>query len=571
MRIKIIRIAIYFLFALVVMNLFYVQIIKGKYYYNLSKNNRVRIVPLEGMRGKIKDRNGKILADNKIIYNVMVTPQDIKDQEALFSFLSEALQEDKDRIYKKYLRSKFTPFTPVAIAKGIPREQAMMIEENKFRYPSLFIQKGFQRVYPQGDNSAHILGYTGKINRAQEKRLKEYGYSYQSIVGKTGVEEYYDSYLNGDPGGIQIEVNSRGEQVRLLSLKEPKKGQDITLTIDSEINDVAQNLMRGKNGAIIMMDISNGEILSLVSSPGYDPNIFVDKKKRQKLAHIFKNPNSPFMNRAITGLFPPGSVFKVPMAICGLATKKITQYTSFECPGFYKIAGMKFRCTHVHGEQNLTESLIHSCNVYYYHLGQILGSEKISQFAKLFGLGKETHIDLPFESAGRIPSKKQNILGGYRRWFTGDTLNLSIGQGDVLVTPIQLTKMMATVASEGVEVQPHVIKEIGGTECEQFSFKRELLVDERIFRIIKKALVATVTDYSGTAHAVDIDGMLIAGKTGTAQSAPGKEHHAWFVGYLLGKDKKIAFCVFLEHGGSSQNACIVARDLILTLRKNGKL
>ncbi len=571
MRIKIIRIIIFILFAAIVVNLFYVQIIQGPYFFRISKNNRIRVVALEGLRGRIKDRHGRILADNKVSYNVMITPQDILDKDKLFSFLSEILEMEVEKLVRTYNQKKFTPFTPVAVVEDIQWSQAVNIEENKYRFPSVFIQKGFKRIYPLEDNSAHVLGYTGKINRSQKRRLKEYGFSYQSIIGKTGVEEYYDSYLKGDQGGIQIEVNSRGEQVRLLSLKEPKKGQDITLTIDSEINETAQALLRGKKGAIIMMDITTGEVLAMASSPAYDPNIFVNREKRRKSAYIFKNPNSPFLNRAITGLFPPGSVFKVPVAICGLDSKAIKPQTSFDCKGYYELAGIRFGCTHVHGSQNLAESLIHSCNVYYYHLGKMLGSEKISQYAHLLGLGKQTHIDLPFESTGRVPSQKEGLLSANRRWYTGDTLNLSIGQGDVLTTPIQLVKMMATVVSEGIEVQPHVIKEIGGITTQKFDFERQLMIDKSVFRIIKKALVATVTDYSGTAHVLDIDGLYIAGKTGTAQSSPDKEHHAWFVGYLITGQKKLAFCIFLEHGGSSQNACILGREFLLTLQKNKKI
>jgi penicillin-binding protein 2 len=552
-------------------HLFYLQIIRGGHYYKISKNNRIRVVPLEGRRGRILDRNGKVLADNQPAFNVMITPQEIRAKEKIFSFLGQVLEVDRALLMERYTHQKWTPFTPVVIAEDIPWKQAVRIEENKYRFPSLFIQKRFKRIYPQGQNAAHVIGYTGKINRSQKQRLKEYGFSYQSIIGKTGVEEYYDSYLKGTQGGKQIEVNSRGEQVSLVSLKEPQKGQAIQLTLDSDMNRIAQQALQGKVGSIVMMDIDNGEILAMANSPSYDPNIFVDKQKRRRFAHIFKNPNSPFLNRAITGLFPPGSVFKVPVAICGLDRQEITPRTSFECKGFYELAGMKFRCAHVHGMQNLAEALIHSCNVYFYHLGRMLGSEAISQSAHLLGLGKQTFIDLPFESTGRVPSKRQGVLSANRRWYTGDTLNLSIGQGDVLTTPLQLVKMMATVASEGTEVQPHVIRKIGGTPSKKFDFQKELMIDKSIFRAIKKALVATVTDYSGTAHALDIDGLHIGGKTGTAQAAPHKEHHAWFVGYLVGQGRKIAFCVFLEHGGSSQNVCILGREFLLALQKHNKI
>jgi len=571
MRIKIIRLVTYFLFVIIALNLFYLQVIKGRYFYNLSKNNRVRIVPLEGERGEIKDRNGKILAGNKVSYHLMITPQDIKNETELFSFLGKILVLSERKLRSIYKRRKSTPFSPVKIAEDISRNKAIILEENKYRFPSLFIQKGFKRIYPFEENSAHLLGYIGKINKSQMRRLKEYGYSQRNIIGKTGIEEYYDNYLKADQGGLQVEVNSRGQQVRLLSFKEAQKGQNLSLTIDADISQLSATLLGERRGSIILMDLNNGEILSMTSAPSYDPNIFVDRKKRKNIDVLLKNKFSPFLNRAISGLFPPGSVFKVPVGIGGMASEEITQYTIFDCEGLYSLAGINFRCEHVHGHQNLVESIIHSCNIYYYHLGQILGADKINHYATLFGLGGKTHIDLPFEAAGVIPSPQNRLLKGKRRWYTGDTLNFSIGQGEVLTTPIQLVKMISIVANEGEEVQPHLIKSIGDVEVDKFSSKRVVKIKKNIFKIMKKALRATVADYSGTAHTLDIRGLQVSGKTGTAQSSSNKEHHAWFVGYVKGESKRFAFCVFLEHGGSSRNACLLGREFLLGLQKINKI
>jgi penicillin-binding protein 2 len=399
--------------------------------------------------------------------------------------------------------------------------------------------------------------------------LKEYGYSPQSVIGYSGVEEYYDDDLKGGGGGLQIEVDSRGRQVRLLSLKEPIKGQDIVLTIDSSIQQSALELLDDKIGTIIVMDMDNGEILGLTSSPAFDPNILVQSEgdaNKRRIAALFSNPSSPFLNRAIKGLFPPGSVFKVAVAIGALDSKKITQHTPFVCTGVFELGGRKFRCTHAHGTQNLIESIVHSCNVYFYHLGLILGADTISHYAKQLGLGSLTHIDLPYEGVGNVPSRRQRLLSGGGRWYAGDTLNLSIGQGDVLVTPIQLVRMMATIARNGVEVQPHLIKAIGGLEVAKYLTERQIKIDKKHFQTVQKALRATVSNYSGTAHVLDIQDLHIAGKTGTAQTSGGRENHAWFVGYVKGKKRNFSFCVFLEHGGSSQNACILARQLLLKMQ-----
>ncbi len=571
MRIKIIRIVIISLFILIAMDLVYVQAIRGWYFYHLSMNNRIRIVPLEGWRGRIKDRNGTILADRRIAYNVMVAPQDIHDREELFQFLSGVLKVDSEKIAKRYAQKKYAPFAPVTVAEDVSRDQAIILEENKYLYPSLIVQEGFKRSYPLKKNSAHVLGYVGKINRARKERFKEYGYSPQSIIGYSGVEEYYDAYLKGGEGGLQIEVNSRGQQVRLLSLKEPTKGKDITLTVDSNIQQVALESLGDKTGTIIVMDVDNGEILGMTSFPAYDPNIFVRTDKRKKLSALFRSRSAPLLNRAIKGLFPPGSVFKIAVAVGALDSQKITPHTTYNCKGFYELGGRKFRCTHTHGPQDLIQSIANSCNVYYYRLAILLGSDVIHRYAKQLGFGNLTYIDLPYEESGSMLTRRQRSLRGKGRWHAGDTLNLAIGQGDLLVTPLQLVRMIATVFNDGVEVQPHVIKAIDDAEVDQYDFKRRLRIDQNALENVQKGMRAAVTSFSGTAHVLSLEQLYVAGKTGTAQTSGGQESHAWFVGYAKGEKRNIAFCVFLEHGGSSRNACLVARQLLLGMKKGKTL
>ncbi|MGE0268989.1 MAG: penicillin-binding protein 2 [Candidatus Omnitrophota bacterium] len=569
MRLKILRVVIIFAFVLVALQLIYVQAVKGRYYFNLSTNNRIRVVPLEGWRGRIYDRNGVILAENRIAYNVTVTPQTIENSEQLFEFLSQILGIDKEKLAKNYKSRKHAPFAPVLVAEDIGRDKAIILEENRFRFPSLFIEEGFKRFYPLEENSAHVLGYVGKVNNSLIKRYKEYGFSPLSAVGKSGVEEFYDLNLRGDEGGYQIEVNSRGQQVRLLSMKEPTRGKDITLTIDSQIQDLSLEYMEEKPGSVIIMDYDNGEILGMMSFPSFNPNVFVDPKLNQQTTGLFQNPQAPLLNRAINGSFPPGSVFKIPVSICAIDSQKITRNTTFHCPGFHEIGGIRFGCTYPHGDQSLIEAIAHSCNVFYYRLSLILGADLITRYAEMFGLGQLTHIDLPYESSGNMPNRRQGILTKKRPWYTGDTLNLVIGQGDVLTTPLQLVRLMATIARDGVEVIPHVIKEIEGVKVDKYNSERKLKINQNIFEIVKHGMRATVTDYTGTAHELDNTQLFIAGKTGTAQSSRNKEHHAWFVGYAKGKNRNIAFCVFLEHGGSSHNAVAIARKLLIRMSEEG--
>lgn len=572
MRIRIIRIGIIILFSMIVMDLFYLQAIQGRYFYELSAGNRIRVVPLQGWRGRIKDRQGRVMADNQLSYDVMVTPQDIEKGEELFRFLGETLGLSQQSIAQRYNRKKTAPFAPVAIAQDVPREKAITIEENRYRFPSVFVEEHYQRFYPLGANSAHVLGYIGKINRARMERFKEYGYSLQSVIGYSGVEEYYDAYLRGEEGGLQVEVNSRGRQVRLLGLKEAKKGQDITLTIDSDIQQTALELLEERRGAVIVMDMDNGEILGLTSSPGFDPNVFVGGGDHGEVNRLFSNESAPVFNRAIKGLFPPGSVFKVSMAMAGLDTRKITAGTTFVCNGAYHLKKARFRCTHVHGPQNLIEALAHSCNVYFYNVGLLLGVDAINRHAGMLGLGELTYIDLPYEEKGGIPGRQERHLSGTGQWRAGDTLNLSIGQGEILITPLQLVRMMAAVARDGLMVQPHLLKAVGDAGLDKsFLEERRIKIDSRIFQTLQKGLRAAVTDFAGTAHMLDFNDLYVAGKTGTAQTSGGQNSHAWFVGYAKGEKKNIAFCVFLEHGGSSYNACLITRDLLRRMKDDGIL
>ena len=564
MRVKIIRLIIIGLFLIIALDLVYIQAIRGGYFYHLSKNNRIRVVPVEGKRGRIFDRYGTVLADNRSSFNVMLIPQEIKDQGKLFRYLSKVLEIDQKRLQKKFKQKLFAPFAPVIIAEDIEKEVAIVLEENKFRFPGLFVQMSVKRLYPFKDVGAHVLGYVGRINRSKIERLKDYGYTPQDVIGYSGIEEYYDNYLKGEGGGSQIEINSRGQQVRLLSLKESRSGQDITLTIDNNIQKIAAALLSDQHGAIIVMDIKSGEILGLVSSPSYDPNIFVDSTKRNKVSAVFSDSLAPLLNRAISGQYPPGSVFKIPVALAALDMSKITSYTSFLCPGGYKTGDREFHCAHIHGDQNLTEAIVHSCNVYFYNLGVVLGVDLLNKYAQMLGLGAITNIDLPFEESGLIPSREQKRNACQQRWYKGDTLNFSIGQGDTLATPLQLVQLMATVARNGEKVQPHLINTV---DVERNVPKSLIDIQSEKFELIKVGLRSAVSDSSGTAHLLDISGLSVCGKTGTAQTSGGRKHHAWFVGYSNLDTKKIAFCVFLEHGGSSYNACRVARKLLLDLKE----
>ncbi len=563
MRLKILRLIIFALFAVIMLGLIQTQIIQNDYYYSLSTNNRIRVIPLQEHRGRILDRNGAIIAGNRISFDLLIIPQEIKDKDGLFEYLGKTLGREKEELVKSYQKKMLAPFTPVEIAKDISRNQAIVLEENRFRFPGMIIQTSAKRFYPFGNVNAHLLGYVGKIDQSRITELKDYGYTMQSIIGYSGIEEYYDRYLKGENGGLQIEVNNRGQQVRVLGLKESINGQDIQLTVDNRLQKAAAELLRDKKGAVIVMDLDSGEVLGLVSAPSFEPNNFVSGKG---VSEFFQNPNKPLLNRAIQGQYPPGSVFKIITAITALENHKITPQTSFTCTGAYQLGRRSFHCMHEHGLQDFWQGIAHSCNVYFFNVGAIVGPEAMTKYARMLGLGSLTHIDLPHEESGFIPGQPQ------KRWYKGDALNMAIGQGEILATPLQLLKMLSYVVSDGNEIAPHILKAVNSVAVEQKLITRNpnVHIDNSNLNTLRKGLKEVVKSESGTARQLDIEGLSVLGKTGTAQAPGGKSAHAWFVGLCSSEKKRIVFCIFIENGVSSYYACQLAKDLLLFM-KNEKI
>jgi penicillin-binding protein 2 len=563
-RTNILRNMIFALFALIAVDLFYLQIIRGGYFARLSQNNSLRIISVDGPRGRILDRNGRILAESVKGYEVAVMPQDVKDRRALFGFLADVLKADAASLERKFDRNRANPFTPVVIADGLNREEAIVLAENAYLYPGLLVNERYRRQYPQGDAGAHILGYVGKIDPGRMQELVNNGISGPELVGYTGVEEALDDKLRGGPGGREVEVNSRGREVRVLSVREPSPGAEVALTIDERIQAAASDELSGRRGAFVMMDPSTGEVLAMVSSPAYDPNVFVDPEKRRRLPDYLTDTRSPMVNRAFGAAFTPGSVFKVPVSFAGLEEKKITPSTTFHCPGYFELGGRRFTFAHAYGDQNFIEAMAHSANEYFFYTGLMLGPQPIAEYARRFGLGERTGLDLPHETKGNIPS------GVFRRgWFKGDTVNMAIGQGAVLVTPLQLARMMSAVENGGYVLRPRLIKSVGGIETSSPPALRRLVFRSDVWEAMRQALRAVVRMPTGTASGLDIDGLDIYGKTGTAQTAPGKGDHAWFAGVVRGTKRTASFCLFLEHGGSSHNAVQAVRNILLQLKEGG--
>ncbi len=571
-RINIISAAIFASSLLLLTALFYFQIIGYGYYRSLSLKNTVRTIPLEASRGAIYDRKGIVLAKDDISFNLVLIPQEISDLGNTLNMLSVVTgrkREDLEAIYRKNYR---LPFVPADIISNIPPEKAFKMEERLVDIPGAFIWSVPKRLYPNGRVGSHVIGYIGKIADSELKRLKDYGYSMRDLVGKNGVEQQYDAYLKGDDGGIQIEVDSRSREVSRIGFKEPRKGKDLTLTIDLGLQRFVDMLFKGKKGACIVMESQTGRVRALVSSPEFDPNIFVTGKDADRLK-ILRDTGHPLLNRAVTGTYPPGSTFKTVVAYAGIATGTVKETTSFLCTGVFKLGNTSFRCWKEsgHGYQDIVQALTHSCNVFFYSLGKALGAEQIYRYALSFGLGSLTDIDLPQEVKGIAPGPMWKRFALKAPWYEGDTINYSIGQGYLEVTPIQMLRVITIVANNGFCPQPYVVEDIEGVKI---SHRREYSprLRSEFFKMVRAGLFDAVNGPTGTGQNAKVNGLDISGKTGTAQAGPSRESHAWFIGFLPSNEPLISLVVFIEHGGKGgEDAASIARLTAVYLKENGFL
>jgi len=533
-------------FLLLILVLSFYQIINGRYYQQRAKNNYVRLIPTPALRGSIFDRNGKLLAYDHAIFNISVIPHQIKSKKAsLFESLGKFTGRSLISIKKNYRQNSKNPFGAVTIIKDIDKITALLLKE-KFADQILISPKP-QRYYPQGENSAHFLGYVKEAASYYEK-LKKYGYKPLERVGFLGVEQYYDAYLKGQDGGDLVEVDAGGRLVGFLGERRPKKGQDIHLTIDSRIQELGFAALGKKKGVVILINSDSGEILALCSSPSFDPNSFI---KGKNVSRLFRDKSSPLLNRITQASYPIGSTFKPLIALSALEQGKIKPTKTFLCQGKVKVGLSTFRCWKTHGLVNLYQAIVQSCNSYFYNLGLNLGPNALSTVAKRFGLDSLTGIDIPYEKKGFVPTLRWKKKSLKQNWFAGDTANLSIGQGFMLATPLENLIAINVFASDGYLVKPRILKKVGdlpsGLPSKTYAGYKKENIDE-----VKKGLRGVIREKDGTATLLSNLTYKLSGKTGTAQASG--HPHGWFVGYFPHKDSRYTICVFLENGISSHEA-----------------
>jgi penicillin-binding protein 2 len=538
------------LFIFIVLGLIYTQLIRYPYYSRLSRDNAIRIIPVDGPRGTIFDRNGVVLVTDRISFDVAVVYQELKNREKLVRLLMGMLKVGRRDIEDALENAASRPYAPVTIVEDIDKEKAFTLEEESFDIRGLVIQTKSVRNYIYKNVGAHVFGYLSEVSEEELLALKEYGYRMRDLVGRDGIEKYYDKYLAGTDGGLQIQVDNKGRQVRTLGVKEPVKGKDLHLTIDINLQAICDKALDGKAGAAIIMDPNTGEILALSSAPGFDPNIFIRSEDSSDRMKLMKDRREyPLFNRAVSGIYPPGSVFKVVIASAALETNRISRNTIFNCSGLYTLGNARFACWKEggHGPQNVVEALMNSCNVFFYNTGRVLGVDNIEHFARLFSFGRRTGLDLPDEAKGIVPGRLWKKAIKKDTWYEGDTINYSIGQGYLLVTPIQVLEMMAVMANKGSIVTPYIVKSIDTTDIANVN-KYSIGLKADTIGAVREGLYKVINGENGTGKRARVEGVSIAGKTGTAQNPLGRTH-AWFSGFAPFENSKVCLVVFLEHGG----------------------
>lgn len=580
-RILMISFVVGAIFFLLLLRLWHLQILSAEDYRNMSENNRLRFVPVAASRGAIMDREGKVLVSNRPSFSLAVVPQEVKDKDGLLDSLVRLLGLDRaeleDRWKKVQGRAKYYP---VVLASNISRDQVEIIEENRLRLPGVEIEMKPVREYSSNLLAAHLLGYIGEVSEDEmnKKGLEEYNPG--DYIGKNGIERSWEQELHGNDGGRQLEVDARGRVLRTISESYPTVGNSVVLTIDAALQKQTEKAFGDQAGAAVAMDVNTGEVLAFVSYPSFDPALFSGKLPADIWKSYLDDKRHPLENKSLTGQYPPGSTFKVITALAGLEEGKINENTSVNCTGSYELGGSTFKCwnKHGHGTTNLKKSLRESCDVFYYQLGERLGVDSIARTAKKFMLGAPMGIGLNNEKPGLIPTADWKLKRFGKRWYHGETLPVAIGQGYVLMTPIQMASMIATVANEGTVYRPYLVKRIVDTDGKTLKeYKPEIIgrtgISPENFRLVKQGLFSVVNDPGGTGGAARLYDVRVAGKTGTSQVVKMRDSkretsyqfrdHALFVAFAPYDKPEIAIAVIVEHGehGGSAAGPIAGRML----------
>lgn len=550
----------------------YLQIYQGEYYAGLADGNRIRIVPSMAPRGTFYDRNGELLVTNRPGFSVSLLPLTAPISDDVIDRLSDLLKVPTDEIKTKI--AGHSGFNPIRIKTDVTPDIVSIIEEQKSQYPGVVIEVTPIRDYILKQEGAHTFGYVSEINDTELEKMKDEGYKSGDIIGKFGLEKVYDKELRGENGGQQVEVDVSGKPVQILGRKEPVPGDDLELTIDINLQQAAEKAVDEQltqigahAAAAVVMNPQTGEILAMVSRPAFDPNLFAHGISSKDWNQLNNNPYHPMDNKTITGEYPPGSTFKIVTGTAALTEGVVTPDEQIFDSGHHWIIPKGNADGEALGWLNFRTALAHSDNVYFYEMGNRLGIDRLEKYARMFGLGAKTGIDLPYEATGLVANrryKEKNFDDG--EWYLSETFDAAIGQGFNLVTPLQAAMVMGEIAADGKRYKPHVVNRIIAPDGSVVKdFQPELLsqldVPEEDIKLVQDGL-HDVTKYGTAASSFRGFTVDIAGKTGTAENSQGRDH-GWFVAYGPFDNPNIVVAVIVENGGyGSQSAVPIGRKIL---------
>ncbi len=557
-RIQILFFAFGFLLFVLLSSLFYVQVLSQSHFIQLASKNRIRRVLVEAPRGQILDRNGNILAENRARFDLVLIREELpKEKGEYVEFLSKILNFPQKEIWKTLQTTVFLPYKPALLMRDVDLSLVARVEERQRELPGIHVQVEPGRFYHLGNSASHIIGAIGKIPQEEAEVWKEKGIQLEESIGRSGIERALDEHLRGVVGGQQVQVNNRGYLDEVIGSKDPIPGKDLVLSIDARLQECVAQELKDKKGGAIVMDVRTGEILACVSQPAFDSNILSDGLNREEIQNYFQNPDRLLFSRFSLGNYSPGSLFKLIVALAYMKKYPDTWKEKFVfCDGEFRLGKASFRCWQKkgHGSVHLIDAIKYSCNLYFYEIGLELGPQPIAQMASRFGFGKPTGFLLP-EKEGLVPTPKWKKKTFKEDWYGGDTVNLSIGQGAILCTPLQMVVFIATIASDGVSHSPVLIA--GGK-----SAVRDLAELKPEIQVVKEGMRRVVQEGGGTAQRAWTSQMPAAGKTGTVEVVKTEElkiKHTWFAGYAPYDKPEIAVVVLVEEGVSGgQTAAPIA-------------
>lgn len=557
-----------------------------------SDNNRVHVRPAAPTRGVIYDRNGEILADNRPTSNLSIIRERTDDLGQLINKVGSLItltDNDITRFYSRLKRRK--PFEPTPLKFNLTEKEQAILAVNQHILDGTKVSARLTRFYPKRDLFTHVVGYVGRINDRESKIINPINYSGTDSIGKIGIEKFYEESLLGEVGSDHVETNARGRVMRVIDHVSPVAGNDLQLHLDSRLQQVAYEAFSGERGSLVAIEIETGGVLAMVSAPSYDANPFVSGISQKAYNALLNSEDKPMFNRSIRGQYPPGSTIKPLFGLIGLQSQSITTDTKIEDPGYFLMEGIERPWRDHNSERgghgkgvDLAKAIIESCDVFFYKMGVKIGIDTLATSSEAFGLGKKTNIDLPGERSGIMPSRiwKKNARGA--SWFDGDTINVSIGQGFMLTTPLQLAVMTARIASRGDLIQPQIVKSINGVENPTIKVTESSKISDKHWNYIHESMRDVVHSNRGTARGINKDLTYnIAGKTGTAQVisinandeydrskiSERQWDHALFVAFAPAENPKIAVALIVENGEHGSSAAApIARTVIDTYIKS---